>query len=294
MLRPLAQRPILFFFVVLGLSFIGSITLASALNDIFPSKLMFILAIGTSIIVTVGVFMLRSHDLFQGEGVTLGVSAVSSVVFVVLFFTLGPILNVNYSESSSAVDELTLRVENLENQVKNIEIDLQKIGLTVAQIQSIQDTYVKNGNLTISDLTQLGLNQTQISQVEALLTTKGFITEVEINALATETAINDTVNAQATETATCYIQPIHRTVNVRFTPHEPIAGEEDDNHHSFLSQRETVVAIAHNGGSINTTRWWLIEFPNEQEDKRKYAWVWSGVVKEQNLSICDSLPQYSQ
>ena len=108
---------------------------------------------------------------------------------------------------------------------------------------------------------------------------------------ATDVALKLTADAQATETATCYVQPIYRAVYVRFTPKEPEEGEEN-NYHSVLSQREIVRVIGHNGGNINNTRWWLLELPNEQEDSRKHGWVWSGVVKEINLSACDNLPQY--
>ena len=284
MLQRLSQNPFLFFVITLGASLGASVIFAQALHALLPVKGMWIIAGITSLIVTIIIFSLRQQVSWPNETWTLLISAsapliITMVAGVIQFGTIPP----PPPGKESEIDNLSTRVTHLEAKIKDVESDLQRIGLTVAQIQEIQVTYVRNGQLTVADLIQMGLNQTQMQQVEALLSSKGFMTLAQ----ATEAA------AQATEAAICYVQPLDSNVNVRKTPKVPGPGEED-NYLTLLSPREVVRVIGHNGGGINSTRWWFIELSSETDEIKQQGWVASFVVKEINLSACENLPQYAR
>lgn len=284
MLQRLSQNPFLFFVITLGASLGASVIFAQALHALLPVEGMWIIAGITSLIVTIIIFSLRQQVSWPNETLTLLISASASLIItmvagVIQFGTIPPLPPGDQNEIVS----LSTRVTHLEAKLKDVESDLQRIGLTVAQIQEIQATYVRNGHLTVADLIQMGLNQTQMQQVEALLSSKGFMTIAQ----ATEAA------AQATKAAICYVQPLDSNVNVRKTPKVPGPGEED-NYLTLLSPREVVRVIGHNGGGINSTRWWLIELSSETDEIKQQGWVASFVVKEINLSACENLPQYAR
>jgi hypothetical protein len=281
-------KSFLFFVMTLGISLSASIIFASALHNILPIEgvLYTWIALVTAIIITVIVFMLRLFINWPNEWGALVISALVSLMITGLaligYYFVQPFLNP--PPTVTDVIELEERVKALETKMGEVEADLLRIGLTVQQIQFLQETYVRNGHLNVQDVAQLGLNQTQMLQVEALIVSRG-LSPIDPSVRATEQA----VIAQATETAVCYVRPLYRAVNVRITPEE-----RDDNFLTFLMQREQVRVIGHNGGTINTTRWWLIELPNETEERRKQGWIASSVVKEINLSACNTLPQYAR
>lgn len=291
----LAQHPVRFFVLTLGICLGASVAFASGLHEILPVKGLWLVAVLTSIFITFSIFFLRSKITWLDYALTtIIVSAVSCIIitlasFVILYFSSSNVV-IN-PPGLSEVEELSTRVAHLESQMRIIEGDLSRLGLSVAQIENIQETYVNNGTITVSDLIELGLNQTQVQQVEAILRANDLITMADLDSYATAVSLKETAVAESTEAALCYIQPLFRAVNLRFSPKEPAEGEVS-NFHSILSQREIVRVIGHNGGDINYTRWWLVELPSEQDPERRNAWVWSGVVEEINLTACDNLPQY--
>jgi hypothetical protein len=286
MLHRLAQTPFIFFLFTLGLSLGASVVFASALYQMLPIDNLWMIAVIASLIITSMIFGVRKQISWPNETLTLTMSAaapliITIVVGVFIFGEPGAPLPPGADET---LDDLSGRVAALENKVQGIEGDLRRIGLSVIQVQEIQETYVRAGQITVGDLTHLGLNQTQMQQVEALLQSQGFMTKHDFEAQAT-------LAAEATKAATCYVQPIYRTINIRRTPEQPAEGEED-NILGVLSQRETVPALGHSGGIVNNTKWWLIELPDETHPDRKQGWVFSGVVKTINTDACENLPRY--
>jgi len=305
MLRRLAQHRVRFFIVTFGLSLGASVAFTSALSDILPidgllytgGLLPVVVVMAVSLLITMFMFALRAHLSWPDEGMMLLVSAAASGILTFLFvvaslFFQGERVNLA-SSTVDDIDMLDARMSVLEDKMGAVESDLARMGLSIAQIQQLESTYVKNEQLTVADLTQLGLNQTQMAQVESLLESEGFLTKNDLSIEATVIAMESAVNAQATEEATCYIQPINYDVNVRKTPELP-EDDGDDNFLTSLLTREKVRVIGHNGGDINADRWWLIELSTQVEGKKMQGWVASNVVKEINMDACDRMPQYAR
>ncbi len=282
-----------FFVMTMGISLGVTLTLAVGLKELLPIRGAFYAwaAVTIAVIVTIIVFLLRLFIDWLNEGGALILSALASLIFTAFAFVGYYIVEPLFTDPPTTPDitELEERITVLENKIDAIEDDLIGFGLTIQQIRNLQEMYVSTGYLDVNDVAQLGLNQTQLEQVRALIISEG-LTIPDASIVATEQAIMVTeqaIMAQATEAATCYARPTYRAVNVRITPEE-----RDDNFLTFLLQREQVRVIGHSGGTINTTRWWYIELPNETEEDRKKGWVASNMVEEINLTACNTLPQY--
>lgn len=273
-----------FFIITIGVSLTTSVIFASALQNLLPIEgvLYVWIAMATAVIVTMIIFAFRLFVAWPNEWGAVVVSALSSLIItgtaLTGYYFVQPILNP--PDDIADVTALEERIAALETKMGEVETDLLRIGLRVEQIQTLQDAYVRNGGyLSVQDLAQAGLNQTQMQQVEALIITRGL-------AFPTPQA---SVAAQAEPE--CYVQPLsmYNAVNVRTSPEQ-----RDNNILTVLMQREQARVIGHNDGVINTTRWWLIELPNETRSAYREGWVASSVVTESDLTICNDLPRYAR
>lgn len=272
------------FIITLGISLGASLATAAFLKELLPIDGVFYawIAVAAATIITMIFFGLRLVTNWPNQRDALIMSALSSLIITGValtgYYFVQPILNP--PDDIADVTALEERIAALEIKMGEVETDLRGIGLRVEQIQTLQDAYVRNGGyLSVQDLAQAGLNQTQMQQVEALIITRGL-------AFPTPQA---SVAAQAEPE--CYVQPLsmYNAVNVRTSPEQ-----RDDNILTVLMQREQARVIGHNDGVINTTRWWLIELPNETRSAYREGWVASSVVTESDLTICNDLPRYAR
>lgn len=158
---------------------------------------------------------------------------------------------------------------------------LDKIGLNVTQITQIEQIISSKGYISSDDLDSISLNEVQKKEVLTILDGAGFVNESEvIIIMATQDALIATQTAIA-NTFLCHIEAEtgYNTISIRSSP------SSDSNPIGYLVSGERLLVIGHDGKRINQDRWWLVEYGHD-ENSIKCGWIASWLVKEINEVEC--------
>jgi hypothetical protein len=161
-----------------------------------------------------------------------------------------------------------------------LRTSFEEMNLSEAQIAQLDVILSGRGYVTATDLTGLSLTDVQRQEVATLLNESGFVTEQDVIAI---------IEAQEAKrlAETCFITPLaeYSSVSIRQSPEVA-----DDNFIRGLYRGEQIEVIGHNGGTIGSSRWWLVQYG--PEDSPLFGWVSSSVVGEVNAAVCGALTQY--
>lgn len=255
------------------------------LQGLVPDELGFIFrqAIPLSVLLGLVATIIGSATGRSPEG-ALKVARSLSALLIVLIGIVAAVPQL-LPEKAEVVEQSEFRTE-----IESLRQELSQAGLSERQIQEVEGLLTKSGVITEGDLQQLLLNEGQIQQVLDVLAKGGYVTRSEVLAIleahSTAQAQAAIVAATATAMAACYVEPApgYSSINVRSSPQVL-----DDNRLRFLLAGERLPVVGHNGKTVNVDRWWLVEFDLYGNVVR--GWVASDVVTEINEPACMSLQQ---
>jgi hypothetical protein len=193
------------------------------------------------------------------------------------------------------VSELESEVDRLQTTVTK----LQEFDLNPSQLTRLAEVLSEQGFVTSSDLEEIFSGETLQREVLEILKTNNYVTVQELSEYTTEEDVLAIVQAQGTAVAiqnaeatsaaqaiACYIEPVsgYNSVGIRSSPEV-----RDDNLMRVLYKGERMVAVGHNGRTVNVDRWWLVKFSDGTNEV--FGWISSTAVKEISEHSCGLVEQ---
>lgn len=289
----LGQSPLFQFLFAWGASFVALIATFSVLSDFVPPliKRIFEYAIPISIILSLLAVAFGNITRAPRRNTAIFSLMLVALIAVVSLVTMAMpdlVFREDFETIQSDLERLQSTVERL-----------QDFQLSPSELEQLRVVLIEQGFVTSSDLDRIFGDARLQQEVLEILHENDFVTTKELESYTTSEEVIAIVQAEATRAAaasvvatetatasTCFVEPLsqYSSVWIRKTP-----AISDENKLRALYAGEQMIAVGHNGRTVNVDRWWLVKYWNGEEET--YGWIASDVVREVTETSCSIVEQ---
>jgi hypothetical protein len=224
--------------------------------------------------------------------------------FAVIFSGILALVITGISIITIAMPDLVLQEDfaSIQTDVKRLQSTverLQDFNLSPSELEKLTRILQEQGFVTSNELDQIFGDERLQQEVLTVLHENNYVTAQELESYTTHEEVVAIVQAESTRVAaqsasatatsiasTCYLEPLPEFANVGIRKSPEV---RDDNLIRVLYKGDQIIAIGHNGRTVNVVRWWLVEFWNGENSV--YGWLASSAVKEVTETSCSLLEQ---